>query len=200
MLSDYFKVYKEAALRLYEFSLLVLIYEENHEFIQLIHSVNFIDFNTAVHFLETRGYVKRFGDQPTDVMLRKPAENMFKHLETKKKPSLKRNEDVAKWFDQWRDLFPAGSNSIGYRYRGNRLDGLKKMVKFVNSYPYTKEEIFQATKNYVDRFAIRGYNYMQQAHYFIDKQGVGSSLASECEDLRSSPTPKQESGYGGEVI
>lgn len=198
MLSDYFKAYKEAALRLYEFSLLVLIYEKNEEFLNLIYGVNFIDFNQAVVFLETRGYVKRFGDKPTDIMLRKPAENMFKYLESKSKKISK--TEVASWFEDWRDIFPAGVNSSGFRYRGNRLIGLDKMTKFVNLYPYTKEEIFQATKRYVERFAIRGYNYMQQAHYFIEKQGVGSNLASECEELRSKPAPKQESGYGGEVI
>lgn len=198
MLSSYFKAYKEAALRLYEFSLLVLIYEDDWEFVQLVHDVNFIDFNQAVIFLETRGYVKRHGEKPTDIMLRKPAENLFKYLESKNKKISQ--AEVNGWFEQWRELFPAGVNSAGYRYRGNRFEGLKKMTKFVNQYPYTREEIFQATKRYVERFAIRGYNYMQQAHYFIEKQGVGSNLASECEDIRSKPAPKQESGYGGEVI
>ncbi len=198
MLSDYFKAYKEAALRLYEFSLLVLIYEDDQEFIRDIYNLNFIDFNQAVVFLETKGYVKRYGDQPTDIMLRKPAEDLFKYLKSKSKKISQ--ADVAVWFEDWREIFPPGVNSAGYRYRGNRLEGLKKMTKFVNQYPYTREEIFQATKRYIDRFAIRGYNYMQQAHYFIDKQGVGSNLASECEEFRSKPAQKQESGYGGEVI
>ena len=58
------------------------------------------------------------------------------------------------------------------------------MTKFVDTYDFTKEEIFKATKNYVDKFAMKGYMYMQQAHYFIDKKDSGSSLAAECEGLR----------------
>lgn len=199
MLGLYFEAYKKATLRLYEFSLLVLIYEKNHEFIQLIHDVNFIDFNNAVHFLETRGYVKRHGEKPSDIMLRNAAENLFKYLE-KSERKKQSQADVNKWFEEWRNIFPAGVNSAGYRYRGNRLEGLKKMVKFVNFYDYTREEIFKATKNYVDRFALRGYNYMQQAHFFIEKQGVGSNLASECEGLKTSQSPQETTGYGGEIV
>lgn len=184
MLGEYFEAYKKAELRMYEFSILVLIYEKNHEFLQEIFNNNFIDFNGAMHYLETKGYVKWYGDSPIDVTLRKSGESLFNYMEHGK--AKKTNEkEVAAWFNLWREIFPEGSNSAGYRYRGNRLEGLKKMIKFVNVYPeFTKEEIFQATKNYVERFAIRGYNYMQQAHYFIEKKDSGSTLASECESLR----------------
>ena len=100
------------------------------------------------------------------------------------------------------EFFPKGSNNGGYRYRGNRLEALKKMTKFVDQYDFTKEEIFQATKNYVDKFALRGYMYMQQAHYFIDKKDSGSSLASECEGVQENvDTPiKERSTYGERLI
>lgn len=183
MLGEYLDVYRNAGLRMYEFSLLVLIYEENHEYLNEIYDNNFIDFNTGIKYLETQGYVKQHGENPTDVMLRKSAEDLFQKYygKTVKK---KKKSDVHLWIDDWRKIFPAGSNTGGYRYRGNRLEALKKMTKFVEQNDFTREEIFKATKQYVERFAVRGYNYMQQAHYFIEKKETGSTLASECEGLR----------------
>lgn len=182
MLGEYLEVYKRAELRMYEFALLVLVFEQNHEYLHEIHDNNFIDFNTGIKYLETQGLVKQHGEQPSDISLRKSGEDLFNKYYGKKKK--KKDLDVHKWYPYWREIFPQGSNSSGYRYRGNNLEGLKKMVKFVDTYDFTKEEIFQATKNYVERFAIRGYAYMQQAHYFIEKKDSGSSLAAECEGLR----------------
>ena len=183
MLGEYLKVYKEAGLRMYEFSLLVLIYEGNREYLNEIFNNNFIDFDTGIKYLETRGFVKQHGEQATDVTLRKSGEDLFnKYYGSKKKK--KEKNDVHMWFDLWREIFPPGSSTTGYRFRGAKLEGLKKMTKFVDTYDFTREEIFQATKNYVDKFAMKGYMYMQQAHYFIDKKDSGSSLAAECEGLR----------------
>lgn len=201
MLGEYLVVYKETELRLYEFSLLVLIYEKDLDFLNAIHDRNFIDFTNAVKYLEYKGYVKQFGENPTDIMLRKLAQDLFtKHFGKRKKKNTK--SEVESWFDEWRKIFPEGSNSGGYRYRGNRLEGLKKMIKFVDLYDFTKEEIFEATEQYVKRFAIRGYTYMQQAHYFIDKKDSGSSLASECEGIRENGTNKVTKGprHGERII
>lgn len=74
------------------------------------------------------------------------------------------------------------------------------MIKFVFLYLYTREEIFEATKRYVQRFSLKNYNYMQIAHYFIEKQGVGSSLEAECESLKKdSSKPFESPKYGGDV-
>ena len=185
MLGEYLEVYKRAELRMYEFSLLVLIYEQNHEYLNEIHNNNFIDFNTGIKYLETQGFVKQHGEQPSDITLRKSGEDLFnKYYGKKKKKAITRGVFVHTWIDIWREIFPPGSNTGGYRYRGNRLEALKKMTKFVDLYDFTNEEIFQATKNYVDKFALKGYMYMQQAHYFIEKKDSGSTLASECEGVR----------------
>jgi len=200
MLGEYFKVYKEAELRLYEFSLLVLIYEQNHEYLEEIHNNNFFDFNTGGKDLETQGFVKQHGEKPTDIMLRKSGEDLFSKYYTKKEK--KKNTDVHTWIELWRNIFPKGSNQGGYYYRGNKLEALKKMTKFVSVYDFTKKEIFKATKNYVDKFALRSYMYMQQAHYFIEKKDSGSSLASECENVREnkdSPVT-QRNKYGERLI
>jgi hypothetical protein len=200
MLSDYQQVYKEAELRLYEFSLLVLVYEQNFEFLEIIYDNNFIDYTSAIKYLEFKGYIKQFGDKPTDITLRKSGESLFSKL-TKQKRKTITQEEVDQWFSEWRDIFPNGSNAAGYRYKGSRLEGLRKMTKFVNQYDFTKEEIFKATKHYVNRFAIRGYNYMQQSHYFIDKKDSGSNLASECEAIREQgEQPVKKPNHGDRLI
>jgi len=198
MLGDYYETYKDAELRIYEFSILVLIYEENHDFLAEVLNNNFIDFNTCIKYLETKGYVKWHGDKIADISMRKPGETLFKkHLNKKKKPT----PNVHLWIDKWREIFPEGVNNLGYRYRGNKAECLIKMIKFVDSNDFSEEEIFKATKNYVDRFAIRGYAYMQQAHYFIHKRETGSALVSECEGLgEQSEQSKQGSDYGTRLI
>lgn len=93
---------------------------------------------------------------------------------------LNKNSDknnVANWIDEWRMLFPEGKNFAGYPYRGDRGGCLKKMIAWCNSNPqYTKEAIFSATKEHIRRY--RGnYTYLQQAHYFISKDGISTLLA-----------------------
>lgn len=196
MLGDYLKVYKEADLTHTSFLLLVLMWEKNNDFLQFVYENNFLLYQNAVKILEEKGYIKQHGAKVEDYTMRKTGEELFGYLGKKKKID---QTDINKWIEQWRNLFPVGSNGGGYRYRGNRLEVLKKMTKFMSIYPYTREEIFEATENYVKRFAVRGYNYMQQAHYFIEKRDSGSNLASECEALKEQ-TNKTEVGYGGEII
>ena len=93
-------------------------------------------------------------------------------------------------------------NTAGFRYRGDKAEVTQKMIKFVNTQDYTLEQIFKATRDYVERFSLRGYAYMQQAHYFIQKRGVGSTLSAECEGLaeKSSNTKGEEKDYGRSVV
>ena len=78
---------------------------------------------------------------------------------------------------------------------------INKIIKFVNSHYYSIDEIFQATRDYVERFSLKGYAYMQQAHYFIEKRGVGSSLSAECEGLAEKSNKIEEGeNYGRSVV
>lgn len=202
MIDDrYLQMYMdEPRFPLWDMVLLIFIYEKQTGFIEALHGENFIEFDVSVRYLEENGYAKRFGPNPADLTLRQRGVDLFKkYVGTKSK---KKQNDVHTWIDQWREIFPKGSNQSGYRYRGNRLEALKKMTKFVEQYDFTKEEIFQATKNYVDKFALKGYMYMQQAHYFIDKKDSGSSLASECEGVqeRVDNPVKERSDYGERLI
>jgi len=195
----YLNMYKETPLlHFVDMVLLILIYEEQFEFIKEVEHENFIEFNARIRHLEALGYIKKHGSNPEDISMRKMGEELFKKYAPKNTKKIQ--SEVHLWIDAWRQLFPSGSNIGGYLYRGNRLECLKKMVKFVDSHKYTKEEIFQATKNYVDKFAIKGYSYMQQAHYFIEKRDTGSTLESECEALKDNNNTAKTTTYGRKII
>lgn len=199
--AKYLVMYEKERIPFWSMLFLIFIYEEDFDTIDVIYNENFMDYSQHVQILETRGYIKKFGRNPTDITMRKIGEDLFKkYIGTKSK--VKRGDSVKYWIEEWRELFPAGVNSGGYRYRGDKKEVLKKMIKFVDSNDYTKEEIFKATKNYVERFSLRGYNYMQMAHYFIEKQGAGSTLSSECEGLREKKehTKDEDRGYGRKII
>jgi len=197
----YLTLHEELKLPLmWEFMLLVFVYEEQHEFLSRAFDQNFLDFSNTVRCLENVGLVKWHSDQPEDVMLRKKAEDLFKkHVGTRKRVTTAK--EVGEWIGSWREIFPEGVNSGGYRYRGDKSSCLTKMIKFVNTYDYSIEQIFQATRDYVERFSLKGYSYMQLAHYFIQKQGVGSTLSAECEGLaeKSNKIIEEGEGYGRSV-
>lgn len=198
MNGEYLKLYLETKLDIgfFELILLVVIYQNEEEVLKKCYDEDFIAFSRMVKTLESYGYVKWHGSNATDISLRKKGEDLFAKLSKKKKPI----PDVELWIDDWRKIFPEGVNTGGYRYRGNKLEVTKKMLKFVATYEYSKEEIFEATKRYVERFAVKGYAYMQQAHYFIEKKDAGSNLASECETLREQPNKQEVRIYGGTIL
>lgn len=196
----YLRMYEEERIfPFWDMVLLVFIYEKQSEILRKLHEEDFMGFEKSVRYLEERGYVKKFGLDPADIALRKHGEEVFKKYVGKKK---KEPSTVNTWIDAWREIFPPGSNSVGYRYRGNRLECLKKMVKFVDSNKNVSEEdIFKATKEYVERFAMKGYAFMQQAHYFIMKESVGSTLESEIESMKErKDAGPQKPQYGERIV
>lgn len=192
----YLKIYQENDLDItfYEFVFLVLINEQSWDILHKIYQEGDYDFHVRVKSLEEKGYVKWYGPAVEHLTFRTKGEDLFKKVKKLDK------SDVHSWINEWRNLFPEGVNNSGYRYRGSRLECLKKMIKFVASYPFSKEEIFEATKRYIERFSVRGYLYMQQAHYFIEKKETGSNLASECESLKETQILTESTNYGGKVI
>jgi len=182
-----------------EFILFILVYEEKYDFLRIAHNDNFIEFTQSIRRLEASGLVKWHGENPEEITLRKTGEELFKkHVGTKKKVTTAK--EVSQWVESWREIFPEGVNAGGFRYRGDKAEVIKKMIKFVNTHDYTLEQIFQATRDYVDRFSLKGYAYMQQAHYFIEKRGVGSTLSAECEGLTEKSNNKEEGGSYGRSI
>lgn len=199
----YIQMYEEERMfPFWDMVLLVFIYEKEVDILKKLYEENFMAFDKSIAYLEKCGYIKKFGPDPADVTLRKHGEDVFKKYVGSKKKFTKKQSNVHTWIDTWREIFPPGSNNIGYRYRGNRLECLKKMIKFVDSHEkVSEEEIFKATKHYVEKFAMKGYAFMQLAHYFIQKQDVGSTLESEVESLKErKDTGPQKPQYGERIV
>lgn len=85
--------------------------------------------------------------------------------------------------DQYRDLFPKGTNRDGYPYKGDKQGCVKKMNRFIKLNPeFTPDVILQATQKYINEKRKDNFNYMHLAHYFIEKNGV-SALSAFCEQI-----------------
>lgn len=147
------------------------IIHDDKETLQYIKNLKI--FEQVIIKLEKEGYVKITGpDKSKDFVLRKKSLSLFTQ-----------ESNVSEWYEEWRNLFPKGINPAGYRYRGNRQQVLTNLTKFVRKHPqYSKEQIFKATKNYINR-CMRTGSYMMLAHYFINKKDVGSTLLTELENL-----------------
>lgn len=83
------------------------------------------------------------------------------------------------------EMFPKGAKSgTIYRWRGTLANVVVKLKRFMSKYPqYTREEILNATKHYVDSFRYGDMQYMQLLVYFIEKNEI-SRLAEEIEAIK----------------
>jgi len=125
--------------------------------------------------LETKGFVK---DLPEGIILRKKAIDLFNTSVPIKTKSLE------EFVDNYRSLFPSGVKSGNRLVKGDRYGCLNKFKTFNLKYPeYSKEDILEATKVYVDLCRKRNYDKMTSADYFIEKDKI-SMLASYCEDIK----------------
>ena len=93
-----------------------------------------------------------------------------------------KSDDIVEFAEKFKELFPKGIKSGGYPVRSSVTDIADKLRKFFKKHKYTQEQVLEATKKYVERKELDGYSYMQQAHYFIEKNGA-SNLASEIDSL-----------------
>ncbi len=91
---------------------------------------------------------------------------------------------VEDWIDEWIDLWPSGVKSGGSKpVRGDKKSTLKKMKEFVNEYKgFTKDQIIEATKYYLEERRRQNWSYIMICYYFIKKDGI-STLASWIENL-----------------
>lgn len=91
--------------------------------------------------------------------------------------------DDDQFIEAYRNLFPKGVKSgNGTPIRGDKQGVSKKMQWFFKTYPeYSKGIIIEATTKYVKDMQRKGFVYMTQADYFINKDGA-SKLAGMCEE------------------
>ena len=98
-------------------------------------------------------------------------------------------ENVENWIDDWLQLFPSDKH-FGRSLRTNSRDCLDRMRWFLANFKFSKEEVMEATKNYIEsqRTSPEGFKFARNSTYFILK-GRGnvdrtSELATECEKLK----------------
>lgn len=166
-----FNIYRKVSteLTLSDFVFLQCVYLKQYYIMQSL-----VDFGDVTpEYFESELWTKSTGDSMEEIFLRQKALDLFQS---------KDEQSVEEWINDWVQLFPSGIKSGGYYIRGNKEDCLKKMIKFLKVRRYNKEQVFQATKNYIARKAKENYSYMMKAEYFIEKDGI-SALASEISNM-----------------
>lgn len=101
---------------------------------------------------------------------------------------LETEQKIDEWIGEWIELFPDGKH-FGRNLRTNIKDCSDRMRWFMKHYDYSREQIFIATKMYLEaqRTSPEGYKYTRNSTYFICK-GRGSidrvsDLSTECEKV-----------------
>lgn len=125
--------------------------------------------------LSNRGYISVVGDE---VIFNDKSEKLLKDYNSN--ITKVDSNSIESWIEDFVNLFPKGVRTGGYLVKSDKISCLKKMEQFTKLYPYSKEIILEATRNYINRKELEGYKYMKLAKYFIlhDKS---SELAAECE-------------------
>lgn len=115
-----------------------------------------------------------------DGKLTNKAINLFKKEDKKLN-----DQQLREFLEELRDLFPKGVKINGSPVRTTiGLATVRKMKKLIEEYDFSKDLIVKATKAYVDNKKRDNYKYMMKFTNFIDKQNVGSELASYCQMIR----------------
>lgn len=137
--------------------------------------------------LQKLGYLKIAAE---GIVLRSSCGKLFEEVIT--------DEGVSTWIEEWRDLFPKGVKSGNRPVRGERRGVLSKMKAFIKNNPdVTKDQIFEATRQYVFDASIKGYQFIICADYFIDKNN-SSVLAAVIEDISENGSVLRNSSGDGD--
>lgn len=97
-------------------------------------------------------------------------------------------QKVEEWINEYIDIFPEGKY-FGRTLKMHPSDCIGRMKWFIKTYGYNKDQILQATKNYINakRESPDGHKYTKNAAYFIYKGREAidriSDLATECGNL-----------------
>lgn len=90
------------------------------------------------------------------------------------------------------NLFPHGRLPSGAFARASVNEVKVFFLEFFETHNYSWDEIYEATKNYIEFYAQNNYTYMRNCKYFILKKtangAMESQLALECENLKNDQT------------
>lgn len=160
----------QSKLSLYQVLILQCIadkHQENYNYV--IEYVGMPSIKQSIVTLQTEGWLKIMSLEYSDI---NSFEIRQRYIEVFGKVVDEGN--LNDWLDEWRRLFPIHK-------KGDRNGCFEKMKQFLKKYPKTtKEEILQATNNYLNK---TDFQYIMEAHYFVEKNKL-SKLAAEIELLR----------------
>jgi hypothetical protein len=107
--------------------------------------------------------------------------DVFDKTVEEKKEDMVFDDFVKEYLKIWDDSAP-GKLPSGKYSKSNKEDIKKKLKVYMNRYKHSQDTILQATKRYLDKQNVEGYQYCRTAAYFIMKDGE-SDLATEVEHL-----------------
>jgi hypothetical protein len=166
----------DSKLTLEEYIILTLVWERNYSTLKEFANYHFLPlggyllYSATISNLEKQGWLKIVGkDMFTDLEIREAFIELFKPNDLERRLS-----EVASWITEYRDLFKGKKQGA----MGDPNACVLKMKKLITQYPaWSKDQILKATENYVESQAPN-YTYLQQADYFISKQGGNDKIAT----------------------
>lgn len=184
-----YKITPDACLFLFSIKQKVISQNVDHE--KCIE--NLIDAKMITY--EDNNGVKKFTITPQGKAFIAKLDNYF--IKAKKKTNIQlMGEDYANNIEAYRSIFPKGKLPSGVPARNN-VKALGTAFRwFFESYDYTWDEVFKATKLYVHEYEKENYMYMMNSQYFISKQDKHrvkkSTLADYCDMIRDGVTTEED--------
>lgn len=154
-------------------------------------SIPMINPHLEIRGLINSGYIDQVGTKYTinanGKKLMSKYNNYF--VKAKKKTSIQlmgKNYTVA--VQNYREMFPKKKLPSGKPARVNEKTLIDCFRWFFENYDYTWDEIYQATRKYLNEYEDNNYMYMKTSQYFIVKtlpnKNKSSDLADYCDMIR----------------
>lgn len=133
--------------------------------------------------LENKRLIMKSSNNSYLLMLSTSKELQTILLDSKKE--IPNTKELEEFYYKLADLFPKGirPGTTSTYWRGNKRDVIRRIQAFIDEYGYTLDEIYAATKHYVEQYKF-DKTYMRTLPYFIGKFGE-STLATVLENMNS---------------
>jgi|TARA_B110000908_G_scaffold125698_1_gene147386 hypothetical protein len=148
-------------------------------------SIPTINAHLELITLIKEGYIKQTGNTyeltPSAIKVMIKYDNYF--VKAKKQTSIQlmgKNYTVA--VQNYRTMFPKKKLPSGKPARVNEKTLIDCFRWFFDTYDYTWEQVYKATRRYLNEYEDQDYMYMKTSQYFIVKTGQNKQKTSELAD------------------
>ena len=140
------------------------------------------DINQELHSLIDQGILVPTA-QKGKYLIKSDYVDKIKDILLNSDKEIPKNFELESLYERLKELFPTGRKTgTSVYWRGNRKDVIRKLQVFTKNYgKYSADQIYEATKHYVERMQTN-LAYMRTLPYFIGKFGE-SDLATELENM-----------------